>query len=45
MKQQPWNNLTLDNENFTANFYEALKGTILFDVEPEILDDLDNNVI
>ena len=45
MKQQPWKNLTIGNENFTANFYEALKGTILFDVEPEILDDLDDNVI
>ena len=45
MKQQPWKNLTIGNENFTTNFYEALKGTILFDVEPEILDDLDDNVI
>ena len=45
VRQQPWKNLTNGNDNFTENFYDALKGTVLFDDDPEILDELDMNTI
>ena len=45
LRKDPWKNLTNGNDNFTENFYDALKGTVLFDDDPEILDELDMNTI
>ena len=45
LKLQPWKNISLNDTTFQKKFKEAIKTTVLFDAEPETLNDLNDTVI
>ena len=42
LRSQPWKNITKNDSSFEKHFREAITTTVLFDAEPEELDQLDN---
>ena len=44
LRSQPWKNITKNDSSFEKHFREAITTTVLFDAEPEELDQLDNEV-